>query len=87
MRRRLYRLSLYQAIIAAICFAIDYLFFHFVTDEGITLVWHSEAGKPFVTLLIGIFATLFLFSAALTALIAIFLTDKDGGEQTPKTTK
>ena len=78
MRSRLFKLSLCQAIISAVCFVVDYFFFHFVTDQGITLVWHSEVGKPFVTLFIGIFATLFLFGAATVALIAIFLVDKDG---------
>lgn len=73
MKRRLLRFSGLLLLISAVCFALDYLFFHFVTDEGITLVWHAEAGKPFVTLLIGILATLFLFVGALSALAALVL--------------
>ncbi|MBR2622774.1 MAG: hypothetical protein IKD15_00940 [Clostridia bacterium] len=51
--------------------ACDFLFFfHFVTDEGIHLIWNDEAGKPFVTLLIGIFGVLFVFASAISALSA-----------------
>ena len=70
MKTRLYRLSLYFLLIALGCFALSYGFFHFVTDAGITLVWQAEAGKPFVTLLVGILATLFLFASAVSALSA-----------------
>ena len=68
MKARLYRLSLYFLLISLGCFALAYGFFHFVTDAGITLVWQAEAGKPFVTLLIGILATFFLFASAVSAL-------------------
>jgi len=70
VRARLYRLSLYFLLISLGCFALSYGFFHFLTDAGITLVWQPEAGKPFVTLLIGILATLFLFASAVSALSA-----------------
>ena len=52
--------------------AIAYFFFHYVTDEGITLTWHEEAGKPFVTNLIGAFGVLFLFSGTVS-LISSFV--------------
>ena len=77
MRKKLYRLTLIQLIIGVLSFGINYFFFHFVTDEGITLVWQAEAGKPFVTLLIGIFATLFLFGAATSALVGLVIFDKE----------
>ena len=56
---------------------MDYFFFHFVTDTGITLIRQEEAGKPFVALLIGIFATLLLFGGVVSLIGAFTLTDKN----------
>ena len=75
MKRKLLKLSLCQLIIAIITFVINYFVYHFVTDEGITLVWQAEPGKPFVAMLIGVFATLFLFGSALSALAAFVIAD------------
>ena len=56
---------------------IAYYFFNFVTDEGFTLVFHEEAGKPFVTNLIGDFVVLFIFSSVMSLLVAnIFYKEK-----------
>ena len=77
-RKKLFKLSLVCLIIGLAVLAIAYFFFHFVTDEGITLVWHPEAGKPFVTDMIGQLGTLFLFSSALSAVCALVLFDKEG---------
>ena len=77
MRKRLFKLSQIELCISAACFIINYFFYHFVTDEGITLTWQAEAGKPFVALLIGIFSTLFLFAAAISALSALVLCDRE----------
>lgn len=60
-KNKLLKLSLYSIIIALILFLINYYVFHFVTDEGFTLIWHEEAGKPFVSNLIGQLAVLFVF--------------------------
>ncbi len=77
MRDRLLKLSLWQAIIAAVVFVINYFFYHFVTDEGITLVWQAEAGKPFVADLIGNLGVLFIFGSILSLLCAFILFDKN----------
>ena len=77
MRGKLLRLSLVEFVISAVLFAVNYFFYHFVTDDGITLVRQAEAGKPFVTLLVGVLATLFLFGAAISALMAFILFDKN----------
>lgn len=45
-------------------------FFHFVGDEGIR-EWQPEAGKPFVTDLIGMFGVLFLWSSAMSLILAL----------------
>ena len=65
-KKNLLKFSLITLVIGIVVLAIDYFFFHFVTDEGITLIWHEEAGKPFVTDLIGSLGILFLFSSAVS---------------------
>ena len=84
MREKLLKLSLVSVIISAVCFVINYFFFHFVTDEGITLTWQPEAGKPFVADLIGIFATLWLFAAAFSLVAALVLTEKENRKEDKK---
>ena len=70
-RKNLLKAALIFLIVGALVLAIAYFFFHFVTDEGVTLTWHAEAGKPFVTDLIGIFGTLFLWGSATTLTFAL----------------
>ena len=70
-RRNLLKISLISLITGIVILAIAYFFFHFVTDDGITPVWHAEAGKPFVTDLIGVFGTLFLWASAMTLIFAL----------------
>ncbi|MBO5357131.1 MAG: hypothetical protein J6A95_05115 [Clostridia bacterium] len=76
-RKNLLKLSLITLIIGLLVLAIAYFFFHFVTDEGITLTWHPEAGKPFVTDLIGIFGVLFLWSSAMSLISALVFFKKE----------
>ena len=64
-----------------VVFVINYFFVHFVTDNGISLTWQPEAGKPFVADLIGIFGTLFLFGAVLALLAAFIFFDKKESEE------
>ena len=74
IKEKLRRFALIELIISVFSFIVNYFFFHFVTDGGISLVWQPEAGKPFVADLIGVFATLFLF-AAVTLFVASFIFD------------
>lgn len=76
-RKNLLKLSLITLIIGLLVLAVAYFFFHFVTDEGITLTWHPEAGKPFVTDLIGIFGVLFLWSSAMSLISALVFFKKE----------
>lgn len=71
MNKKLLKLSLICFIISVVVLTIAYFFFHYVTDSGITLVRQEEAGKPFVTDLIGQFGVLFLFASAMSLIIAI----------------
>jgi len=70
MNKKLLKLSLYCLLISIFVLICAYFFFHYVTDSGITLIKQDEAGKPFVTDLIGQFGVLFLFASAFTLLIA-----------------
>ena len=74
-RKKFLKLSLITGIIGVFVLAVAYFFFHFVTDEGITLTWHPEAGKPFVTELIGNFGVLFFFASVISLLIAFIFCD------------
>lgn len=79
MRKKLLKFSLCLFIISAVVFAINYFFFHFVTDGGITFTFHEEAGKPFVADLIGQLGALFLFSSAVSLIAAFIFFDKEDG--------
>ena len=70
-KNKFLKLSLYSLIASIITFIINYFFFHFVTDDGVSLTWQEEAGKPFVANLIGILAVLFLFASVMSLFIAI----------------
>lgn len=66
---KLLKLSLVTLIIAVSLFIINFYFFHFVTDDGFTLTYHEEAGKPFITNLIGNLGILFLFTSIISFII------------------
>ena len=74
-KQKLFKLSIITLIIGIVLIGIDYFFFHFVTDSGITLTWHPEAGKPFVTDMIGQLAVLFVFAGAMSAISAVVFFD------------
>lgn len=71
MGKKLLRLSGISAIISVVIFAFNFYFFHFVTDEGFTLTYHAEAGKPFVSDLIGQLGVHFLLLSLASLLIAL----------------
>ena len=76
-KKSLLKFSLILLIVGLCVLAIAYFFFHFVTDDGITLTWHPEAGKPFVSDMIGQLGTLFLFGSAVSLIAAlVFFEDK-----------
>lgn len=69
-KKKFYKFSLITFIIGFVVLLITFFCFHFVTDEGITLTWHEEAGKPFVTDMLGIFGVLMIFSSVISLLIS-----------------
>ena len=76
-KQKLFKLSLITLAIGLGLLAIAYFFFHFVTDSGITFTWHPEAGKPFVTDMIGQLGTLFLFASAMSAISALIFFEEE----------
>jgi hypothetical protein len=79
-RKKLFKLSLITLAIGVGLLAIAYFFFHFVTDSGVTFTWHPEAGKPFVTDMIGQLAVLFLFASSMSAISALVLFDEKNSD-------
>lgn len=76
-KKSLLKFSLINLIIGIVVLIITFFVFHFVTDSGITLVFQKEANKPFLTLLIGIFGVLFIFSSVVSFISAlVFFNDK-----------
>ena len=76
LRKNLYKLAVVCFVIALIVFAVNYFVFHYVTDDGITLVKQAEAGKPFVTNLIGMLGADMVFASVVSALCAKILCSK-----------
>ena len=71
MKKKLRTLSFWSFLLAVAIFAFDYVLFHYITPGGVfTAVFQQEAGKPFVTLLLGILGVLFLFGSIMSLLIA-----------------
>jgi len=81
MRKKLLKFSLVQFIISAVILTVNYFFYHFVTDDGITLTFHEEPGKPFVADLIGQLGVLFLFSSVVSLIIAFIFFDANDKNQ------
>lgn len=76
-RKRLFKLGVIFLILALVVFAINYYVFHYLTDDGLTLTWHEEAGKPFVTDLIGQLGTLLTFGSISSFLVGAVVFKKD----------
>lgn len=77
MRKKLFKLSGISAILSAVTFAINYVFYHYVTDDGFTTVFQEEAGKPFVSDIIGQLGVHFLFFVIGSLLVAYICFDKE----------
>ena len=77
MKKKFLKLSLITGIVGLAFLIIAFFTFHFVTDAGITLIWHAEAGKPYITELFGDFAVLNLAVSFVSLLVSfIFFSDK-----------
>ncbi len=77
MKKKFLKLSLFTLIIGLLFLLLAFFVFHYVTDEGITLVWHAEANKPFITELFGDFGVLNLATSLVSLLIALIFYKKE----------
>ena len=68
-RKKILLFSLINLIIAIVMLALTFYVFHFVTDSGLTLVYHKEAEKPFVAMLMGVFSVLCLFASLMSFMV------------------
>ena len=73
MNQKLKKLSVRCFLLAVALMVVSYFCFHFLTDGGFTLQWHPEAGKPFVTEMLGDLAVLFLFGGIFCRMAANIL--------------
>ena len=69
------KLSITTLLIGIFMTIVTYITFHYVTDYGFTLTKQEEAGKPFVTEMFGIFATIMLAVSLISFLYYIFSKD------------
>lgn len=80
MKKKLQKLSLVTGISSVFVFIIDFLVFHFVTDEGISLIFQPEAGKPFLAELIGQLGVHLLAAAVISLMISTIFFPKSENE-------
>lgn len=72
MKRKLLILALCCFALALCFFLLAYFMFHYMTPDGaFTSTWHEEAGKPFVTMLVGVVGAFFLSDAIVISLSAL----------------
>ena len=76
IRKKILLFSLINLIIGIIMFILTFFVFHFVTDSGITFIYHKEAEKPFVAFMMGVFAVLCLFTSMISFIVTKFFFQK-----------
>ncbi len=78
MRKKCNILALCSFAVAIVIFILTYFIFHYMSADGCFVTqFQEEAGKPFVTLLFGIFGVLFLFGGCMSLLIGRIFFDKE----------
>ena len=71
MKKKLILLSRWSFALAFGVFTLSYCLYHYLSPDGtFTSVYQTAATKPVVTLLVAIWGVLFLFTGALSRLIA-----------------
>ena len=70
MKKKWNTLAWISLILALAIFAFTYLLFHHLSpDGGFTAVFQEQASKPMVTLLFGVWGTMFLFAGVMSRLV------------------
>jgi hypothetical protein len=76
-KKNFIKLAILSLVIGVVLLIIDYFIFHYITDTGFTTIKQDEAGKPFVTLLVGIFGVLYIFAGSFMLLVKKFLLNNE----------
>ena len=74
------------SLLALVCFVLSlvifvwtfYIYHHLTTDFVFSAQWQPEPGKPFITLLFGIWGVTFLFASVMSLLVSWIFYPKDG---------
>ena len=79
MQKKWKRLSIWCFVLALMIFLWTFYLYHFLIPEfTFTMVWQATPGKPFATLLFGIWGVMFLFAGVMSLLIGrIFFPEKE----------
>ena len=75
MDKKILKLFLITFIVGVIFLALAFFAFHYLTDAGISSVWHEEAEKPYVTELLGDFGIINLATSFISLLIYFLKTN------------
>jgi len=81
MNKKWKKLSLWSFGLALVDFVIAFVFFRFISPDGVfTPEFREEPGKPMVSLLFGIKGVLFLFSSMMSGLVGrLFYSEEKKG--------
>ena len=79
MKKKLSLLSLVCFVLSLVIFVWTfYIYHHLTADFVFSAQWQPEPGKPFITLLFGIWGVTFLFASVMSLLIGrIFFPEKE----------
>jgi hypothetical protein len=79
MKKKLSLLSLVCFVLSLVIFVWTfYIYHHLTTDFVFSAQWQPEPGKPFITLLFGIWGVTFLFASVMSLLVSWIFYPKDG---------
>ena len=78
MRKKFNTLALWSFVLSLAIFILSFYLYHYMLPDGsFTSAFQSQPGKPFVTLLFGIWGVTFLFASVMSWLIGrIFFKEK-----------
>ena len=79
MKKKLSLLSLVCFVLSLAIFVWTfYIYHHLTADFVFSAQWQPEPGKPFITLLFGIWGVTFLFASVMSLLVSWIFFPKDG---------
>jgi hypothetical protein len=79
MKKKLSLLSLVCFVLSLAIFVWTfYIYHHLTADFVFSAQWQLEPGKPFITLLFGIWGVTFLFASVMSLLVSWIFYPKDG---------